>query len=92
MLTLRKQKSEIIGVKNKYIQTDLPKGYSASQLRSKYLYDFSGEQFYHHFIENFPEFTQRVPQHLLTSYLNMTPEYLSKKWNKFENILKVQLS
>ncbi len=62
----------------RYFRLIYQRAYSASQLRTKYLYDFSREQFYHHFNDSFPEFTQRIPQHLLASYLNMTPEYLSK--------------
>jgi len=66
----------------RYFRLIYQKAYSASQLRTKYLYDFSREEFYHHFNDNFPEFTQRIPQHILASYLNMTPEYLSKIKNK----------
>ncbi|WKZ76236.1 MAG: Crp/Fnr family transcriptional regulator [Vicingaceae bacterium] len=66
----------------RYFRLIYQRAYSASQLRTKYLYDFSREEFYHHFNDNFPEFTQRIPQHILASYLNMTPEYLSKIKNK----------
>lgn len=62
----------------RYFRLIYQRAYSALQLRTKYLYDFSREEFYHHFNDNFPEFTQRIPQHLLASYLNMTPEYLSE--------------
>lgn len=62
----------------RYFRLIYQRAYSASQLRIKYLYDFSKEQFYQHFNDNFPEFTQRIPQHILASYLNMTPEYLSE--------------
>ena len=62
----------------RYFRLIYQRAYSASQLRAKYLSDFSREEFYHHFNNNFPEFTQRVPQLLLASYLNMTPEYLSE--------------
>lgn len=62
----------------RYFRLIYQRAYSALQLRTKYLYDFSREQLYHHFNDNFPGFTQRIPQHLLASYLNMTPEYLSE--------------
>lgn len=62
----------------RYFRMIYQRGYSASQIRTKYLYEFSREQFYHHFNDHFPEFTSRIPQHLLASYLNMTPEYLSE--------------
>jgi len=62
----------------RYFRLIYQRTYSASQLRTKYLFDFSREEFYHHFNDNFPKFAQRIPQHLLASYLNMTPEYLSE--------------
>ena len=51
---------------------------AAAQLRIKYLYDFSREELYHHFNNKYPEFTQRIPQYLLASFLGFTPEYLSE--------------
>ncbi|WDF70090.1 Crp/Fnr family transcriptional regulator [Sphingobacterium oryzagri] len=66
----------------RYFRLIFQRAYSASQLRTKYLYGFSREQFYHHFNDNFPAFTQRIPQHVLASFLNMTPEYLSEIKNK----------
>lgn len=62
----------------RYFRLLYQKAYAASQFRIKYLFDFSREEIYHHFNDNFPEFANRVPQHLLASYLNMTPEYLSE--------------
>ncbi|OJU46761.1 MAG: cyclic nucleotide-binding protein [Bacteroidales bacterium 45-6] len=61
-----------------YFRKIYQRAYSASQLRTKYLLDFSREQFYHHFNDHYPEFTRRIPQHMLASFLNMTPEYLSE--------------
>lgn len=52
--------------------------HAASQLRLKYLYDYSGEERFRHFSNSFPGFVQRIPQYLLASYLNITPEYLSE--------------
>ncbi len=51
---------------------------AATQVRIRYLYDFSREENYRFFLAHFPEFIQRVPQYLLASYLGMTPEYLSE--------------
>lgn len=62
----------------RYFRLIYQKAYGASQFRFKYMYDFSREAFYQHFSANFPEFTNRIPQQLLASYLNMTPEYLSE--------------
>jgi hypothetical protein len=33
---------------------------------------------YDDLITNFPLFTQRVPQYMIASYLEITPEYLSE--------------
>ena len=62
----------------RYFRLVFQLAYAASLLRTKYLFDFSREEFYNHFNDNFPEFTNRIPQHLLASYLNMTPKYLSE--------------
>ncbi|RYE22935.1 MAG: Crp/Fnr family transcriptional regulator [Sphingobacteriales bacterium] len=66
----------------RYFRLVYQRAYSALQLRTKYFYEFSREEFYHNFNDKFPEFIQRVPQYLLASYLNMTPEYLSEIKNK----------
>lgn len=63
---------------NLYFKRIYQKANAAAQMRSKYLKQFSKEQFYLHFKKNFPEFLQRVPQYLLASYLGFTPEYLSE--------------
>lgn len=62
----------------RYFRLIYQRAYAASQLRTKYLYDFSREELYHHFAKSYPEFTQRVPQYLLASFLGFTPEYLSE--------------
>lgn len=56
---------------------------AASQMRMRYLYEFSKEELYLHFLKHFPAFTQRVPQYLLASFLGFTPEYLSELRKKF---------
>jgi len=41
---------------------------------------------YEHFVETYPEITQRVPQRMIASYLGITPEALSKvKGDRFKN-------
>ena len=62
----------------RYFRTIYQRGYGASLLRMKYQQDFSREELYRHFAGLFPEFVQRVPQYLLASYLDITPEYLSE--------------
>jgi CRP-like cAMP-binding protein len=51
---------------------------AAAQRRIKYLYSLSKEELYRSFNDMFPQFIQRIPQYLLASYLDITPEYLSE--------------
>lgn len=53
-------------------------GYGASLHRMKFQQDFSREELYRSFASQFPGFVQRVPQYLLASFLDITPEYLSE--------------
>jgi len=62
----------------RYFRLILQRAYAATQMRMKFLHDFSREENYHHFINTQPEFAQRVPQYMLASYLGLTPEYLSE--------------
>lgn len=48
------------------------------QRRVIMLMSYSGLQRYEHFIETYPDLTQRVPQRMIASYLRITPEALSK--------------
>lgn len=63
---------------NAYFHILFQKSYAASQMRLRFLYEFSKEELYHHFSQHFPAFMQRVPQYLLASFLGFTPEYLSE--------------
>ncbi len=62
----------------RYFRLTMQRALAANQLRSKYLYEMSKEEFYQHFSNSFPEFIQRVPQYMVASYLGLTPEYLSE--------------
>lgn len=66
----------------RYFRFIYQRAYAASQIRIKYLYDFSKEEFYHHLCKEQPEFVQRIPQYLIASFLGFTPEYLSEIRNK----------
>jgi len=44
----------------------------------KYVFEYSKEEMFNRFRENFPEFVERVPQYMLATFLGLTPEYLSK--------------
>jgi len=55
----------------------------AAQKRNNYYLKMSSKERYNHLIDSFPKFNQRVPQYMIASYLEVTPEYLSgseKAW------------
>ena len=62
----------------RYFRFIYQRAYAASQMRIKYLYDFSKEQMFDHLLEHHLQFVQRIPQHLIASFLGFTPEYLSE--------------
>ena len=62
----------------RYFRIVMLRALAASQLRSRYLYEMTKEEFYLHFTKSFPEFVQRVPQYMIASYLGLTPEYVSE--------------
>ena len=62
----------------RYLRIIMQRAVAASQLRIKYMYELSKEEFYTLFCESFPEFMQRVPQYMIASYLGLTPEYVSE--------------
>ncbi len=50
----------------------------AIQRRSDVYLQMKSKDRYLDFISHFPDFTQRVPQYMIASYLEITPEYLSE--------------
>jgi len=62
----------------RYFRIIMQRAFAASQLRIKYMFELSKEEFYKHFCTSFPEFVQRVPQYMIASYLGLTPEYVSE--------------
>ena len=62
----------------RYFRIVMQRSLAASQLRLKYMYEMSKEEFYQLFSTSFPEFVQRVPQYMIASYLGLTPQYVSE--------------
>ena len=62
----------------KYFRLVLQKSFGASQFRIKYLFTMSAEERFRHMNDLFPEFVQRVPQYMIASYLDFSPEFMSK--------------
>lgn len=62
----------------KYFRLVIQKSFGASQVRIRYLFTMSAEERFRHMNEMFPEFIQRVPQYMIASYLDFSPEFMSK--------------
>ena len=62
----------------RYFRLVMQKSFGASQVRIKYLFTMSAEERFQHMNAMFPEFVQRVPQYMLASYLDFSPELMSK--------------
>lgn len=65
-------------VMERYFRFVYQRAYAAGQMRIRYIFGYSKEEFYFSLVELYPEFVQRVPQYLIASYLGFTPEYLSE--------------
>lgn len=62
----------------RYFRYIYQRAYGAAQMRVKYIFSLSKEEFYCELLRKHPEFVQRVPQYLIASFLGFTPEYLSE--------------
>ncbi|KFF18943.1 MULTISPECIES: Crp/Fnr family transcriptional regulator [unclassified Chryseobacterium] len=65
-------------IMERYFRMIYQRAYAASERRIRYLYEMSREELYVHFSTLYPWFIQRIPQYLIASFLNLTPEYLSE--------------
>ena len=61
-----------------YFRTVFQRIAAAGQYRRYLTSVSSGEEMYENFVQQYPEFLQRVPQYMLASFLGFTPEFLSK--------------
>ena len=82
ILTINREDQELLLKQfpkmERYFRFVYQRAYGASQMRIKYLFSLSKEDFYHQFNQRYPAFVQRIPQYLLASFLGLTPEYLSE--------------
>lgn len=62
----------------RYFRLVIQKSFGASQVRIRYLFTMSAEERFRHMNAMFPEFIQRVPQYMIASYLDFSPEFMSK--------------
>lgn len=65
-------------VMERYFRFVYQRAYAANQMRVKYIFSLSKEEFYFNLLRKQPAFVQRVPQYLIASFLGFTPEYLSE--------------
>lgn len=69
-------------IMERYFRKVYQRAFAALQMKLKYNFTYSKEEYFHHFNAHYPAFVQRVPQYLLASFLGLTPEYLSEIRNK----------
>jgi len=63
---------------NELVNTILQKSFVVSQDRIHSNISLSAEDKYQNFIQKFPSIANRVPQHMIASYLGISPETLSR--------------
>lgn len=63
---------------NNMVNQILFRSFNASQERINATISLTAEEKYLHFINNFPALANRVPRHMVASYLGITPETLSR--------------
>ncbi len=63
---------------NTLVNNILNKSFIASQNRIHSAISYTAEQKYRGFMEKYPDLTYRVPQHMIASFLGITPETLSR--------------
>lgn len=61
-----------------YIRLQLTGAYIAMQRRLTSIISMPLEERYARFLEQYPTLAQRVPQHMIASYMGLTPETLSR--------------
>ena len=66
-----------IPVLNNYFRLLMQRAYVAALRKMELLLCISAEDRYHQFVNDFPDFVQRIPQYMLASFLGFTPEFLS---------------
>jgi CRP-like cAMP-binding protein len=62
----------------RFMRILLEKNYIANQRRVNAMLGQTAEERYRAYINKYPQIVQRVPQHMIASYLGITPETLSR--------------
>ncbi|WP_018627901.1 Crp/Fnr family transcriptional regulator [Niabella aurantiaca] len=69
---------EELPLMEKYFRRIYERAYAAALLRVQMISRMPKNEFYELFASKYPDFTQRIPQKILASFLGFTPEYLSE--------------
>jgi CRP-like cAMP-binding protein len=67
---------------NTLVNTILQRSLNAAQERIHISISLTAEEKYRNFLDTFPDIVNRVPRHMLASYLGITPETLSRVKNQ----------
>jgi CRP-like cAMP-binding protein len=70
-----------------FIRLQIQGAYLALQKRLSAMFNLTTEEKYTRLLNSYPDIVQRVPQHMIASYLGLTPETLSRAKNP-KNISK----
>jgi len=82
LLLISKQAQEeimrLVPLYEKFLYLQMQGAYVALQRRLTAMISMSTEEKYTRLIQTYPDIVQRVPQHMIASYLGLTPETLSR--------------
>lgn len=67
---------------NRFMRNLMEKSFIALRNRIHSNISFSAEEKYQDFLKTYPNMTNRMPQHMIASYLGITPETLSRVRNQ----------
>lgn len=68
-----------------FIRLQMQGAYIALQRRLTAMFTMTTEERYTNLIDTYPDIVQRVPQHMIASYLGLTPETLSRTRRQMSN-------
>jgi CRP-like cAMP-binding protein len=69
---------EVVPKMERYLRLILQNNYVATHRRLVNSLSQSAEEKYKEFVQRYPAIVQRVPQHMIASYLGITPAFLSR--------------
>ncbi|GAB3917821.1 Crp/Fnr family transcriptional regulator [Larkinella terrae] len=69
---------QVVTKMERYLRLILQNNYVATHRRLVNSLSQSAEEKYREFVQRYPDIAQRVPQHMIASYLGITPAFLSR--------------